>query len=122
MDPAEKRLAVRVPDHPVSYIGFEGVIPEGQYGAGPVVIWDQGTFTVSGGEPERDLKRGKLSFTLNGRKLRGGFSLVRMKGRASDWLLIKQADDLAERGFRIASALTPARRQKLLERSPVRIA
>jgi bifunctional non-homologous end joining protein LigD len=116
MDPAEKRLAVRVPDHPVSYIGFEGVIPEGQYGAGLVVIWDQGTFTVSGGEPERDLKRGKLSFTLNGRKLRGGFSLVRMKGRASDWLLIKQADDLAERGFRIASALTPARRQKLLER------
>jgi bifunctional non-homologous end joining protein LigD len=89
------------------------VIPEGQYGAGPVVIWDRGSFTTESGGPEGELRRGKLSFTLSGRKLRGGFSLVRMKGRRSDWLLIKQADSFAERGWRISSALTPARRKTL---------
>jgi len=112
MDPAEKRLAVRVPDHALSYGDFEGVIPEGQYGAGPVVIWDRGTFTASD-DPEGDLARGKLSFVLNGRKLKGGFTLVRFKKGEGQWLLIKQADELAERGWKIASALTSARRKQL---------
>jgi bifunctional non-homologous end joining protein LigD len=114
MDPAQKRLAVRVPDHPLSYGDFEGVIPEGQYGAGPVVIWDRGTFTAESGDAEGDLELGKLSFTLSGRKLKGGFSLVRLRrGKGEEWLLIKKADDLAERGWKISSALTPARRKKL---------
>jgi bifunctional non-homologous end joining protein LigD len=113
MDPGDKRLAVQVPDHLLSYGDFEGVIPEGQYGAGPVVIWDRGTFTVVSDDPEGDLDRGKLSFTLHGRKLKGGFTLVRFKKGQGQWLLIKQADELAERGWRISSALTPARRKKL---------
>jgi bifunctional non-homologous end joining protein LigD len=113
MDPAVKRLAVQVPDHPLSYGDFEGVIPEGEYGAGPVVIWDRGTFAPLSDDPEGDLDRGKLSFTLRGRKLQGGFTLVRLPRGEADWLLIKQADDRAERGWTIASALTPARRKKL---------
>jgi bifunctional non-homologous end joining protein LigD len=113
MDPSEKRLAVQVPDHPLSYGDFEGVIPEGQYGAGPVVIWDRGTFQASSDDPEGDLERGKLSFTLKGRKLKGGFTLVRFKRREAEWLLIKQSDGFAERGWKISSALTPARRKKL---------
>ena len=114
MDPAQKRLAVQVPDHPLSYGDYEGVIPEGQYGAGPVVIWDRGTFAAESGDPAGDLERGKLSFTLSGRKLKGGFSLVRLRrGKGEEWLLIKKADDLAERGWKISSALTPARRRNL---------
>ena len=113
MDPSEKRLAVQVPDHPLSYGDFEGIIPEGQYGAGPVVIWDRGTFEASSDDPEGDLERGKLSFTLKGRKLKGGFTLVRFKRREAEWLLIKQSDGFAERGWKISSALTPARRKKL---------
>ena len=113
MDPSEKRLAVQVPDHPLSYGDFEGVIPKGQYGAGPVVIWDRGTFEASSDDPEGDIERGKLSFTLRGRKLKGGFTLVRFKRREAEWLLIKQSDGFAERGWRISSALTPARRKKL---------
>jgi bifunctional non-homologous end joining protein LigD len=113
MDPSEKRLAVQVPDHPLSYRDFEGVIPEGQYGAGPVVIWDRGTFEASSDDPEGDLERGKLSFTLRGRKLKGGFTLVRFKRREAEWLLIKQSDGFAERGWKISSALTSARRKKL---------
>jgi bifunctional non-homologous end joining protein LigD len=116
MDPSEKRLAVQVPDHPLSYGDFEGVIPEGQYGAGPVVIWDRGTFEASSDHPDGDLERGKLSFTLRGRKLKGAFTLVRFKRREAEWLLIKQSDRFAERGWGISSALTSARRKKLLER------
>jgi bifunctional non-homologous end joining protein LigD len=118
MDPAEKRLAVQVPDHPLSYGDFEGVIPEGNYGAGPVVIWDRGTFAAESDHPEGDLARGKLAFTLKGRKLKGGFALVRLRRGDGDWLLIKQADSFAERGWRISSALTPTRRKKLREREP----
>jgi bifunctional non-homologous end joining protein LigD len=118
MDPAEKRLAVQVPDHPLSYGDFEGIIPEGQYGAGPVVIWDRGIFEPGSEDPEGDLGRGKLAFTLNGRKLKGGFALVRLRRGDGDWLLIKQADDFAERGWKTSSALTSARRKKLLEKKP----
>src|SRR5512135_1013845 len=74
MNPAEKRLAVMVDDHPLEYGDFEGIIPEGQYGAGPVLIWDTGEFRPEG-DPETTLKSGKLGFVLEGKKLRGGFSL-----------------------------------------------
>jgi bifunctional non-homologous end joining protein LigD len=101
LDPHEKRLAVRVADHPLDYGGFEGNLPEGEYGAGPVLIWDRGVW-----EPEEDpaagLRAGKLAFRLRGEKLRGGFALVRMGGRAAregreHWLLIKARDEEAAR-------------------------
>jgi len=96
LDPRQKRLAVRVEDHPLDYGGFEGNLPEGEYGAGPVLIWDRGAW-----EPEEDpaagLRAGKLAFRLHGEKLRGGFAFVRMRGRAAregreNWLLIKARD------------------------------
>lgn len=118
LNPGEKRLAVQVPDHPLAYGDFEGIIPPGQYGAGPVVIWDRGAFhPLERGS--RDLRRGKLSFTLRGGKLRGGFTLARMRGRGSgDWLLIKQADEFANPGWTIESELTPARLRRLREKKP----
>jgi bifunctional non-homologous end joining protein LigD len=95
LDPADKRLAVQVEDHPIEYATFEGIIPEGEYGAGPVMVWDHGTWEPTGSGPE-DLAHGKLKFTLHGQKLRGGWTLVRMGGRAGagdkNWLLIKERD------------------------------
>ena len=99
--PGEKRLAVHVEDHPVEYGRFEGVIPEGQYGAGRVKIWDRGVWTPNG-DPREGLARGKLSFELRGKKLHGGWALVRMHGRAGrngkeNWLLIKERNGAKER-------------------------
>lgn len=95
LDPAVKSLAVLVEDHPLSYADFEGIIPEGEYGGGTVMVWDQGTWEPEG-DAVRDFQRGKLSFRLHGEKLKGKWSLVRMGGKAGDggknWLLIK-ADD-----------------------------
>jgi bifunctional non-homologous end joining protein LigD len=90
MNPADKRLAVAVPDHPLEYGDYEGVIPEGTYGAGPVVVWDAGTGEpTEPGDPEKQLERGTLSFRLDGRKLRGGWVLTRLaRGTGKDWLLI----------------------------------
>ncbi len=95
MNPADKRLAVMVPDHPLEYIDFEGVIPEGSYGAGAVVVWDDGTFElVDPGAPGTQLKAGKLAFVLRGKKLKGGFALARFaRGKTgNEWLLIKKKD------------------------------
>jgi bifunctional non-homologous end joining protein LigD len=101
LDPSVKSLAVHVEDHPVEYGSFEGVIPKGEYGGGTVMVWDRGTWEPEG-NPSRDYKKGKLKFTLHGDKLLGGWSLVRMGGRAGDdgknWLLIKQDDDEAKPG------------------------
>ena len=100
LDPADKRLAVHVEDHPLDYAKFEGVIPERQYGAGSVAIWDRGTWTPDG-DPRRGYREGHLKFTLHGEKLRGRWSLVRMKGRGEPkepWLLIKDRDDEARPG------------------------
>lgn len=97
LDPGVKRMAVQVEDHPLDYAGFEGTIPEGHYGAGTVVVWDNGTWTPEG-DARRALKAGKLKFTLHGHKLRGGWTLVRMRPRSAadekkpSWLLIKEND------------------------------
>lgn len=94
LDPREKRLAVEVEDHPLDYADFEGVIPEGAYGAGPVIVWDRGTWRCEG-DAERALAKGKLKLTLDGERLKGGWTLVRTKGghgRQIHWLLIKERD------------------------------
>jgi len=97
LDPADKRLAVQVEDHPLSYASFEGTIPENQYGAGRVVIWDEGRW-IPEGDPARDYAAGHLKFTLHGRRLHGRWALIRIKGREAratktNWLLIKERDD-----------------------------
>lgn len=119
MNPADKRLAVMVEDHPLEYGQFEGIIPEGHYGAGAVLIWDEGTFQAEG-DPEKALRKGKLSFTLEGKKLRGGFSLVLLKGRGSgkDWLLIKARDAFARDRWEIEQELTPSKKRTLQEKIP----
>lgn len=89
----EKRLAVEVEDHPVSYIGFEGTIPKGQYGGGTVMVWDQGTFEPHDDAPMKSLKAGKLHFTLSGEKLKGDWYLVRLRDE-KQWLLIKADRDM----------------------------
>jgi bifunctional non-homologous end joining protein LigD len=98
LDPAMKRMAVQVEDHPLPYGKFEGVIPKGEYGAGSVIIWDRGRWTPVG-DAARGLREGKLKFTLQGEKLRGGFTLVRMRARDDErqpsWLLIKEQDEHA---------------------------
>src|SRR5262249_45885964 len=95
LDPAEKRLAVHVEDHPLEYGNFEGTIPSGEYGAGEVVLWDRGRWAPIG-DPDEGYRRGKLKFTLHGDKLRGGWTLARMGGRAGEggknWLLLKERD------------------------------
>jgi len=119
MNPADKRLAVMVEDHPFEYGDFEGIIPEGHYGAGPVLIWDSGEFKPEE-DPEAGLKKGKFSFTLDGKKLKGGFSLTLMKGRGTgkDWLLIKKRDASAKEDWKVEEELTPARKKKLEEKVP----
>lgn len=89
----EKRLAVQVEDHPVSYIDFEGTIPQGQYGGGTVMVWDRGTFSTDSKSPLEELAHGKLHFTLKGKKLRGEWYLVQLRG-SNQWLLIKGSADL----------------------------
>ena len=99
LDPATKRLAMHVEDHPVEYGEFEGVIPSG-YGAGIVMLWDRGEWTPEVDDVDAALKKGDLKFTLNGYKLKGSWVLVRTKGRWAgggerSWLLIKHRDDWA---------------------------
>jgi bifunctional non-homologous end joining protein LigD len=103
LDPADKRLAMMVEDHPVSYFDFEGIIPEGNYGAGTVMVWDVGTWEALGDAHEM-LAKGDLKFNLKGDKLNGEFVLAHIKSRRSgskgnEWLLIKKKDEFAESGF-----------------------
>lgn len=99
LDPANKRLAVEVEDHPLDYGNFEGTIPEGHYGAGKVWIWDEGDWTP-GGDPAKLLKAGRLHFDLHGSRLHGGWSLVRthLGGKRPQWLLMKSRDEAARKG------------------------
>ena len=92
---AEKKLAMQVEDHPVSYIDFEGTIPRGEYGGGTVMVWDHGTFEALTATPEADLDGGKLHFVLRGKKLEGEWYLVRTKrGSGNQWLLIRGGEDM----------------------------
>jgi len=119
LDPADKRLAMQVEDHPVSYFDFEGIIPEGNYGAGTVMVWDFGTWQplspvpvngkyVPGTEAEASamLAKGDLKFRLKGKRLKGDFALVRMRSRrpgskGTEWLLIKKHDEYEVPGYDI---------------------
>jgi bifunctional non-homologous end joining protein LigD len=93
LDPAEKRLAVHVEDHPMDYGTFEGTIPQGNYGAGTVSVWDYGTYEVLGDAPiQKQLDRGDFKFRLHGQRLAGEFALVRTKKSPKEWLLIKKKD------------------------------
>jgi len=103
MNPTDKRLAVMVEDHPVSYINFDGEIPEGNYGAGTVEVWDSGVFfpvdekleKISERQALLALKKGELKIFLKGKKLEGGFVLVRLHNDEKNWLLIKHKDEYA---------------------------
>jgi bifunctional non-homologous end joining protein LigD len=112
MDASEKRLAILVEDHPLEYIDFEGIIPAGMYGAGAVVVWDNGTYDIL------EKKNDKISFFLKGKKLKGNFSLVHIKGKEKEWLLIKQKDEYAQSGWKLKTSLTPEKRAGLKERIP----
>jgi bifunctional non-homologous end joining protein LigD len=119
LDPADKRLAMQVEDHPVSYFDFEGNIPENNYGAGTVIVWDVGTWSplspvavngkyVPGTEAEAAamIAKGDLKFRLNGKRLKGDFALVKMRGRrpgskGNEWLMIKKHDDHVVEGYDI---------------------
>ena len=102
LDPSVKRLAMQVEDHPLDYADFEGVIPEGEYGGGTVMVWDTGEWTPESDDAEAALKKGDFKFTLHGKKLKGSWVLVRTRGFGSkadkSWLLIKHRDSFAETG------------------------
>jgi len=106
LNPQDKRLAMMVEDHPFDYRTFEGTIPAGNYGAGTVMVWDEGTYTAMGFEEEpikkqekillEEMKKGDLKIVLYGEKLKGSFALVKIKGRGENaWLLIKKQDEAA---------------------------
>ncbi|HUM16119.1 MAG TPA: DNA polymerase ligase N-terminal domain-containing protein [Candidatus Nitrosotalea sp.] len=111
----EKRLAVHVEDHPLEYGRFQGMIPEGHYGAGKVVIWDRGWWEPIG-DPHAGYRKGSLKFVLHGRRLRGGWALVRMRprdderGGKENWLLIKERDAPAAPRIRKPTSRKPAAR------------
>jgi len=117
LDPADKRLAMHVEDHPLEYGSFEGVIPKGEYGGGTVMLWDRGTWRPEG-DPHRAYRAGNLKFTLEGEKLRGGWALVRIRDRRQardderSWLLVKHDDAEAK----------PSDRYRVVEAQPDSVA
>lgn len=134
LDPAAKRLAMKTEDHPLDYRNFEGVIPEGEYGAGQVIIWDEGTYypeteiegrrvrvkAKSEGEKviEEGLKKGEIKFFLEGKRLKGSFALVKTRGfggRENAWLLIKHKDEFSKPGFDAKEFLASVRSGKDLK-------
>jgi bifunctional non-homologous end joining protein LigD len=114
MNPVDKRLAIAVEDHTLEYIDFEGIIPADHYGAGAVVIWDNGTYKLVQAAEDR------VIFLLEGKKLKGGFTLTLLKGRGKgkEWLLIKKKDEYADSQWRTVVSLTPEKRAQLVERIP----
>ena len=99
LDPSVKRMAMPTEDHPIEYAKFEGIIPEGEYGGGTVMIWDNGTWTPESPDVDAAMKKGDLKFTLHGKKLQGSWVLVRLRPRGGEsragWLLIKHRDEFA---------------------------
>ena len=114
MNPSEKRLAIHVEDHKLEIIDFEGIIPEGQYASGAIVIWDHGTYELTENEKDR------IGFSLNGEKLKGAFTLVRFKKgkKGNEWLLIKKQDKLAIANWKIELALSKDKRRELEQKNP----
>jgi bifunctional non-homologous end joining protein LigD len=117
-DPSVKRLAMQVEDHPVEYANFEGVIPEGEYGGGTVMVWDTGKWTPENEDAEEGLRKGDLKFKLQGKKLKGSWVLVRTHGFGSradkSWLLIKHKDEFASKKDIVADEPRSALSHKLL--------
>ena len=100
LDPAAKRMAVHVEDHPLAYFDFEGVIPKGEYGGGDVIVWDWGTWEPSGtDDPRKAVEEGELHFDLHGEKLSGRFAIVRRGGDDRSWLLMHKRDEAAVPGW-----------------------
>ena len=107
LDPDEKSLAVKTEDHPIEYLEFEDVIPDGQYGAGPMIAWDRGTVEYLEGPAEEEIERGKLDLRLRGMKLRGRYALVKLKksAKGDEWLLFKKKDEHASKERKILDEL-----------------
>ena len=111
LDPTVKRLAMQVEDHPIEYNEFEGTIPQGEYGGGTVMLWDRGTYTAPGDEPDpeaalrRGYEKGDFKFELHGKRLHGSWVLVRIRRdeERRQWLLIKHRDEFAEEGADIVA-------------------
>ena len=108
----DKRLAILVEDHPLEYRHFEGVIPEGEYGGGTVMIWDEGTWEPLN-NPAEDLIKGSIKFILKGERLMGQWALIRMKEK--DWLLIKEKDKYSEYDINITDFNTSIRTNRTME-------
>jgi bifunctional non-homologous end joining protein LigD len=120
LNPADKRLAVMVDDHSLSYIDFEGIIPSGQYGAGAVILWDEGTYRLlEGDDPVRAVEAGRLVMELRGKILGGGFTLFRMRERdEKNWFLVKKRDAASRTDWKPEPALTDEKQRRLQERTP----
>ncbi len=114
MSPKDKRLAIMVDDHTLEYGSYEGIIPEGSYGAGAVAIWDKGEYELLRG----GVREGRLEFSLKGKKLKGVFAMARMSGKDKQWLLMKKKDQFAEDDFEMKTMLTPSLLKKLKEKVP----
>ncbi len=120
LNPADKRLSVMVDDHLLEYFDFEGIIPAGQYGAGAVVVWDFGTYSLlEKDDPVKALEMGKIVIELHGKILKGGFTLIKMKGRGEkNWLLIKKRDRHSQDDWILQQALTEGKKKSLREKEP----
>jgi len=106
LDPRERRLAVNTEDHPLEYLEFEEIIPEGNYGAGPMIAWDVGRVGYLEGSAEAGIERGKIDFVLHGFKLRGRFALVKTRRGDNEWLLLKKQDAFAKEGADVTAEET----------------
>ena len=127
LDPGQRHFAAHVEDHPLDYGDFEGNIPAGNYGAGSVMLWDQGTFDLLGdASGAEQIARGDLKFRLHGQKLNGDFALVHMKvkGKGNEWLIIKKRDKFAQPGWEVEahahSVLSGRTQEEIAQNMPAR--
>src|SRR5215472_12526661 len=125
LNPADKRLAVMTEDHPLDYANFEGKIPEGSYGAGTVMVWDRGTFSLEGkGGALEQIAKGEIKFSLSGEKLRGSFALVKLRNseKGNDWLMLKHKDASVDPAWDVdrhdGSVLTGRTLEEIKEEEP----